>query len=94
MATKSTTPSGTAPRGVAEQTSEVRARRKTLRITQAELAHLVGVSRQTIVAVEQGDYAPSVFLALKIGEILGATVEELFSAADPVAAPSTEKERR
>jgi len=60
----------------------VRHRRKELRITQAELAKTVGVSRQTIVAVEQGDYAPSVFLALGLGRALGATVEELFGDAE------------
>ncbi len=48
-------------------------------MTQAELAELVGVSRQTIIAVEQGDYAPSVYLALRIARTLGGTVEELFT---------------
>ncbi|WP_035772773.1 helix-turn-helix transcriptional regulator [Arthrobacter sp. Br18] len=94
MSPKSATPCGTSPGDGAAQTSEVRAKRKILRITQAELAHLVGVSRQTIVAVEQGDYAPSVFLALKIGRVLESTVEELFTAADPMTPPSTERERR
>lgn len=60
----------------------VRRCRRELRITQAELAKTVGVSRQTIVAVEQGDYAPSVFLALSLGRALGATVEELFGEAE------------
>jgi putative transcriptional regulator len=57
----------------------VRERRKEQRMTQAELAELVGVSRQTIIAVEQGDYAPSVYLALRIARTLGGTVEELFT---------------
>ncbi|MCA0155511.1 helix-turn-helix transcriptional regulator [Tsukamurella sp. M9C] len=56
----------------------VRARRRVQRITQAELAAAVGVSRQTVVSVEKGDYAPSVYLALKVARALGATVEELF----------------
>lgn len=60
--------------------SAVRERRKELRLTQAELAEHVGVSRQTIIAIEQGDYAPSVYLALRIGGALGKTVEELFAA--------------
>ena len=59
--------------------SPVRERRKERRITQAELAEQVGVSRQTIIAVEQGDYAPSVYLALRIARVLGGTVEELFT---------------
>ena len=47
-------------------------------LTQAELAEAVGVTRQTIVAVEAGDYAPSVYLALAIARRLGSTVELLF----------------
>ncbi|WP_150309074.1 helix-turn-helix transcriptional regulator [Planctomonas psychrotolerans] len=60
-------------------TSPVRERRRERRLTQAELADQVGVSRHTIMAVEQGDYAPSVYLALRIARVLGGTVEELFS---------------
>ena len=56
----------------------VRERRKQRRTTQAELAEQVCVSRQTIIAVEQGDYAPSVYLALRIARALEGTVEELF----------------
>lgn len=56
----------------------VRVRRRAQRITQAELAAAVGVSRQTVVSVEKGDYAPSVYLALKIARALESTVEELF----------------
>jgi putative transcriptional regulator len=47
-------------------------------LTQAELAGAAGVTRQTIVAVEAGDYAPSVYLALAIADRLQSTVEELF----------------
>lgn len=67
-----------APEHSTTATHPVRALRKTQRLTQAELSHRVGVSRQTIVAIEHGDYAPSVFLALRLGRVLGATVEELF----------------
>lgn len=56
----------------------VRVRRRAQRITQADLAAAVGVSRQTVVSVEKGDYAPSVYLALKIARALESTVEELF----------------
>ncbi len=56
----------------------VRARRRALRTTQAELAAAVGVSRQTVVSVEKGDYAPSVYLALRVARALESTVEELF----------------
>jgi putative transcriptional regulator len=56
----------------------VRAARTARGITQAQLAVDVGVTRQTVVAVEAGDYAPSVYLALAIARRLGGTVEELF----------------
>lgn len=59
--------------------SAVRVRRREQRWTQAELAEAVGVSRQTVIAIERGDYAPSVYLALRIAAALGATVEELFA---------------
>jgi len=57
----------------------MRARRRELKMTQAELAHKVDVSRQTIIAIEGGDYAPSVILALDIARVLERTVEELFA---------------
>ncbi len=57
----------------------IRARRRELKLTQAELAKEVNVSRQTIIAIEGGDYAPSVFLALDIARVLDRTVEELFA---------------
>jgi putative transcriptional regulator len=56
----------------------VRAARTALGLTQAELSAAVGVTRQTVVAVEAGDYAPSVYLALAIAQRLGGTVEGLF----------------
>lgn len=65
--------------GDTDRASRVREHRKEHRLTQADLADLVGVSRQTIIAVEQGDYAPSVYLALRIAKALGGTVEELFT---------------
>ncbi|WP_072916497.1 helix-turn-helix transcriptional regulator [Geodermatophilus obscurus] len=56
----------------------VRAARTASGLTQADLAGAVGVTRQTVVAVEAGDYAPSVYLALAIAARLGRTVEQLF----------------
>lgn len=47
-------------------------------ITQAQLAEEVGVSRQTINAIETGKYDPSLELALKIADFFDETVEELF----------------
>jgi putative transcriptional regulator len=58
--------------------ARVRARRREVGLTQQELASRVGVSRQTIISMETGDYAPSVYLALRIGRELDATVEDLW----------------
>ena len=50
-------------------------------ITQEELATRVGVSRQTIIAIEKGHYAPSVLLALKIARHFRSKVENIFIIA-------------
>ncbi len=47
-------------------------------MTQAELADFIGVSRQTINAMEAGKYIPSTLLALKIAACFGARVEDIF----------------
>ena len=46
--------------------------------TQEELAREVGVSRQTIIAIEKGNYVPSVLLAMKIAKFFERPVEEIF----------------
>lgn len=52
--------------------------RRQAELTQAALGEAVGVSRQSIVSTEKGDYAPSVYLALRLARTLGTTVEVLF----------------
>ena len=52
-------------------------------ITQQELADRAGVTRQTIVAIERGNYNPSVELALRLGGHLDTTVERLFQLDQP-----------
>lgn len=47
-------------------------------VTQEELGDAVGVSRQTIIAVEKGNYTPSVSLAIKLAVFFGVPVEKLF----------------
>lgn len=47
-------------------------------LTQQELAERLGVSRQTVNAVELGKYVPSTVLALKMARLFGCSVEELF----------------
>ena len=53
--------------------------RSEARLTQEELAHKVGVSRQTIIAIEKGNYTPSVLLALHLARAFRTQVESLFS---------------
>lgn len=47
-------------------------------MTQKELAQKAGVSRQTIIAIEGGNYNPSLELAFKIAEVFGAPITEVF----------------
>lgn len=58
--------------------ARIRAARKGAGLTQQGLSGAVQVSRQTIIAMETGDYAPSVYLAIKIARALGTTVEGLW----------------
>jgi len=53
-------------------------RRQLHDMTQQELADRVGVTRQTILSIERGRYNPSVGLALRLAEVFGVPVEELF----------------
>jgi len=55
-------------------------------ISQADLAKIVGVTRQTIVALETGRYAPSLELAMRLAAVFGCTVDEVFHWRDPGAA--------
>jgi putative transcriptional regulator len=47
-------------------------------ITQQELAERVGVTRQTIIALEAGKYAPSLLLAFRLAAAFGVPVEDVF----------------
>jgi putative transcriptional regulator len=58
--------------------NNVRAKRQEHNLTQETLAGKVDVSRQTIIALEKGNYTPSVKLALLLAQILDTTVEMLF----------------
>ena len=48
-------------------------------ITQEQLAEKVGVTRQTIIAIEGGKYAPSLELAFKIALVFGVPLQDVFS---------------
>jgi putative transcriptional regulator len=58
--------------------NRLRERRNQREWTQEALAQAVGVTRQTIIAIEQGKHEPSVRLALEIAHALGDPIEELF----------------
>jgi putative transcriptional regulator len=61
-------------------TNEIRALR-TARdgMTQAELAERIGVTRQTVLAIEQGKYSPSLELAFQIAAVFEVRLDEVFS---------------
>jgi putative transcriptional regulator len=59
--------------------NSIRIERAIKNITQDELAKLVGVSRQTINAMELSKYVPSTVLALKIAKVFGKKLEEIFT---------------
>lgn len=52
--------------------------RKKMKFTQEELAKKIGVTRQTIISIEQGKYIASLPLALKMAKVFGVSVEEIF----------------
>ena len=53
--------------------------RQGARLTQEQLADAVGVTRQTIIAIERGNYTPSVLLALKLARVFKQSVDNVFS---------------
>ncbi|MDE5999224.1 MAG: helix-turn-helix transcriptional regulator [Bacteroidaceae bacterium] len=59
--------------------NRIRVERAERRISQANLASAIGVSRQTIFAIENNKFVPSTELALKLSAYFGKTVNELFS---------------
>lgn len=59
--------------------NNIRMFRATCRMTQGELAERVGVSRQTINAMESARYVPSTVLALKVARVFSVPVEQVFT---------------
>ncbi len=60
----------------------LKAARAGLDMSQEDLAKAAGVSRQTISAIEKGDYNPTINLCITICKILGKTLDELFWPAE------------
>ena len=52
--------------------------RRQKALTQSELADVLGVTRQTIISLENGKYKASLVLAHKIAQFFGASIEEIF----------------
>ena len=63
---------------------------ETDEMTQQELAQRAGVTRQTIIALEQGRYAPSLALAFRIARVFNLTVEDVFHYTEQRPAPRRE----
>ena len=62
--------------------NSVKVRRALAGLTQQDLAEKIGVSRQTINAIEKGKYVPSTVLSLKIAQLFVIALEELFELED------------
>lgn len=62
--------------------NNLRVERAIKRISQAQLAEAIGVSRQTVFAIGNNKFVPSTELALKLSEYFGKTVNELFWLTD------------
>ena len=58
--------------------NNLRMHRQLTGLTQEDIAMRIGVTRQTIIAIEKGNYVPSVLLALKIAREFSKPVEEIF----------------
>lgn len=62
--------------------NRIRVARAEVRMTQQQLAEAIGVSRQTINAIESGKFVPSTVLALKMAQIFEKPVEDIFMLGD------------
>jgi putative transcriptional regulator len=62
--------------------NRVRERRQVAGLTQEQLASAVFVSRQTVIAIEKGEYTPSALLALSLARFFGVPFEDVFDFCD------------
>jgi len=53
--------------------------RQDAKVTQEQFAEKIGVTRQTVIAIEKGNYIPSLLLAMKISEFFEKKIEEIFT---------------
>ena len=59
-------------------TNTIRAQREAAGLTQVELARTIGVTRQTLIAIEQGRYSPTLELAFQIARAFGVGIDDVF----------------
>ncbi|MFK3677867.1 helix-turn-helix transcriptional regulator [Microbacterium sp. NPDC090218] len=59
--------------------NSIRVHREQAGLTQAELARTIGVTRQTLIAIEQQKYSPTLELAFQIARAFGVGIDELFA---------------
>jgi putative transcriptional regulator len=59
-------------------TNDIRVQREAAGLTQAGLAAQIGVTRQTLIAIEQGRYSPTLELAFQLARVLGVRLDDLF----------------
>jgi putative transcriptional regulator len=59
--------------------NSVKEQRRLAGLTQEDLAHAMGVSRQTIISIERGKYVPSLPLALKIARYFKCSTDDIFT---------------
>jgi len=61
---------------------KLKSARAAMDLSQQQLADMVGVSRQTINAIEKGDYNPTIKLCISICKVLGKTLDDIFWEED------------
>jgi putative transcriptional regulator len=64
-------------------TNRIRTHREAAGLTQAELARTIGVTRQTLIAIEQEKYSPTLELAFQIARAFGVGLDDLFQYPGP-----------
>ena len=62
--------------------NRLRVHRAIMNLSQEALANAIGVSRQTVIAIEKGNYNPSLELAFKIARFFDVKIEDVFSYDD------------
>lgn len=68
--------------------NSIAVRRQRQGWSQAELGAMIGVSRQTIIAIEKGKYDPSLPLAFKLARVFGYPIEDLFDDEQETSQPA------